>query len=242
MASKRVLITGADGLIGGILRDRLAGQFDFRLLTRSPIDERSHVADIADLQAIRPAFRDVDAVVHLAASSSVESDWPDVLDANLVGAYNVFEAARETGVGQLVFASSNHVIGGYEVDGAPEIYEHDDGRVYDEHAELRPDSLYGVSKVFGEALGRYYADRHGLRVICLRIGWMVEDDSAPDTPRGRTIWLSHADCAELFRCALNSDVRWAVAYGTSDNPRQIWDLTSARELIGFRPRDRAPDS
>jgi nucleoside-diphosphate-sugar epimerase len=156
-----------------------------------------------------------------------------------------------------VFASSNHVIGMYEREAAPEIYDADDRREYDEGVEPRPDSLYGVSKGFGELIGRYYADRFGLHVICLRIGSVVDqpdadvmhdlarptDDPAELERRRRTgaIWLSHRDCAELVARAIDADaVRWAVVYGVSDNARRFWDLASARELLGYRPQDGAP--
>jgi nucleoside-diphosphate-sugar epimerase len=214
--------------------------------------------DISNFEAVRSMVAGAapHAVVHLAAAASVESPWPEVLGSNIIGTYNVFEAARAAGVELVVFASSNHVIGGYEIEGSPSLYQIDDSRVYDEHSDLKPDSLYGASKVFGEALGRYYSDRHGLRVVCLRIGSVVKDDDpavasrsgsggwlglTPDELllRYRATWLSQRDCAELFACALDSQVRWAVAYGTSDNRRKIWDLTSARELLGFRPADGA---
>jgi len=257
MGRKRVLITGAGGLIGTIVRRRLADRHEVRLLTHEPIDEPSHVADIADLDAIVPAFVGVDAVVHLAAVPDVEAAWEDVLPANIVGVRNVFEAAHRGGVGQVVFASSNHVIGMYEREAAPEIYDADDRREYDERVEPRPDSLYGVSKGFGELIGRYYADRFGLHVICLRIGSVVDrpdadvmhdlarptDDPAELEHRRRTgaIWLSHRDCAELVARALDADeVRWAVVYGVSDNARRFWDLSAARELLGYRPQDGAP--
>ena len=256
---KRVLITGAEGTIGTVLRAALGELYELRSLTRDRVDFPSHVADIADLEAIAPAFEEMDAVVHLAATASVSAPWEEVRDSNVVGTYNVYEAARRAGVGLVVFASSNHAIGMYEVEGAPEIYELDDPRVYDEKVELRPDSLYGVSKAYGEVLGRYYVDQHGLRVICLRIGSVRGDDDPTALPsleaapwkhltpnqrrkRQRAVWLSKRDCAELVRCALDADdVRWAVVYGISDNPRQFWDLSSARELLGYEPQDRAPE-
>lgn len=251
-------MTGANGLIGRVLRRELADRYEFRLMSRSAIDEPAHVADIADLEAIEPAFEGADAVVHLAAASAVDSEWDDVLEANMVGAYNVFEAARRQGVGQVVYASTSHVVGMYEREAVPGIYELDDQRSFDTDVALRPDSLYGVSKCFGELIGRLYAERHGLRVICLRIGMIVDDeplrppadrqaldvesDEITGWLRTRAIWLSQRDCAHLFDRALAADeVAWAVVYGTSDNPRQMWDLSGARRLLGYRPRDSAPE-
>ena len=170
------------------------------------------------------------------------------------------EAARRAGVKRVVFASSNHTIGMYELDGAPSIYELDDPRVYDQTAELRPDSYYGVAKVFAEALGRYYHDNYGMAFVNLRIGTVREDDR-PDAPevygkvpeplerltmeerrkRLRSTWLSRRDCCELIAAGIDTDATWAVVYGISDNPRQFWDLSHARELIGYDPKDSAPE-
>jgi NAD+ dependent glucose-6-phosphate dehydrogenase len=256
-APRRVLVTGAEGLIGGIVRARLGDRYAIRSLTRTPADFPSHVADIADLGAIRPAFAGMDAVVHMAGTPHVSSSWEEVLRSNIVGTRNVLEAAREAGVERVVLASSNHAVGMYEIEAAPAIYADGDPRVIGEDAAVRPDSDYGASKVFAEAMGRMYADRFGMRVVCLRIGSVLPDDD-PTGPsvlatagwmpwltddhrraRLRATWLSQRDCAELVRCSLEADVRFAIAYGISDNPRRFWSLEGARAL-GFVPRDRAP--
>ena len=255
MGARRILVTGAEGTLGTAVREHLAARYELTSLTLTPQQFPSHVADIADLEAIRPAFEGVDAVVHLAASAGLETPWDDVLRNNIVGTYNVFEASRLAGVSRVVFASSNHVIGMYELDGAPDLYGVDDERSYDHAAELRPDSLYGVSKAYGEALGRMYMERHGLRVFCLRIGAVRAHDD-PTTPatsplldlddegrrnRLRAVWLSRRDCAELIAACLDvEDVSWAVVYGVSANPRRFWDLRHARELLGWEPQDAAP--
>jgi nucleoside-diphosphate-sugar epimerase len=258
-AAKRVLVTGASGTIGSAVREHLSERYALSYLTRQPAAFPCHVADIADLDAIQPAFDGLDAVVHLSASVSVSSAWGDVLHDNIVGTYSVYEAARRAGVGCVVFASSNHAVGMYEVEAAPGIYALDDRRVIDHHAEIRPDSYYGVSKAYGEALGRYYAENHGLRVFCLRIGTVRADDDprAPEvaeasswlplTPqqaydRLRATWLSRRDCAQLIARCLDADhVRFGIYYGISDNPRQFWDITHAREELGYNPQDAAPN-
>jgi len=255
MTSRRVLVTGAEGTIGAAVREHLAQRYELSSLTLTVQEFPSHVADISELDAIRPAFENVDAVVHLAASPAIETPWDDVLRNNIVGTYNVFEAAHAAGVERVVFASSNHAVGMYELDGAPELYDAGDERSYDHEAELRPDSLYGVSKAYGEALGRYYVERRGLRVFCLRIGAVraSDDPTLPsDNPlidldadgrrnRMRAVWLSRRDCAELIaRCLEVDDVRWAVVYGVSGNPRRFWDLDHARDLLGWEPQDAAP--
>lgn len=255
---KRVLVTGASGLIGHVLIERLSDRYDLVLHSRRSLPQGGPRGEISNFETVRTMVADAApfAIVHLAAAATLEATWPDVLSANIVGTYNVFEAARLAGVELVVFGSSNHVIGGYELDGSPSLYRVDDDRLYDEHSDVRPDSLYGASKVFGEAVGRFYSERHGLRVVCLRIGSVLKDDNpaiaarsgsgawlhlTPDEllMRYQATWLSHRDCAELFVCALESQVPWAVAYGTSDNRRKIWDLTSARDLLGFRPSDGA---
>ncbi len=259
---KTVLITGAEGNIGTRLRANLAGQYTFRALTREPVDGlESTVADIADLDAITPAFSGADAVVHLAASVSVDSAWEDVLHDNLIGTYNVFEAARRAGVSQVVFASSNHAVGMFEAEASPELYRRGAGVMVDHRVPVRPDSLYGVSKAYGEALGRYVSEQYGLRVYCLRIGSVLRDDdprserirTGPDRPglppmndeqrlrRFAATWMSHADLAGLVDACLRAGhIRFGIYYGVSDNPYRFWSLDNARADLGWWPRDAAP--
>lgn len=258
---KKVLVTGASGLIGSIVRDQLADRYELSYLTRTPAEFDSHVADITDLEAIQPAFEGVEAVVHLAASPAVTTPWDDVLNNNIIGTYNVYEAARRAGVDAMVYASSNHAVGLFEASEGAGLYALDDPRQIDEHSPVRPDSYYGVSKVFGEAMGRYYSEAFGMRVFCLRIGSVRRDNTArPDTladerpvwldltdeqvyERLRATWFSHRDCAQLIGCCLDADhVQFGIYYGVSNNPRQIWDLTKAREELGFEPQDSAPIS
>src|SRR5215207_246638 len=130
----KVVLTGAAGVIGTAVREHLGSRYDFVSITRKPAEFTDVLADIGDFDAIRPAFDGADAVVHLAASISVDSPWEAVLGDNLIGTYNVYEAARQAGLKTIVFASSNHTIGGYELDGAPRIYALDDPRSYDHNA------------------------------------------------------------------------------------------------------------
>lgn len=258
---KTVLITGAEGNIGAGLRRNLAARYALRALTRAPVEGlESTVADIADLPSIMPAFQGVDAVIHLAASATVDAAWEDVLHNNVEGLYNVFEASRRAGVSQVVFASSNHTVGGYEADGAPEIYRRGAGVMVGVDATLRPDSLYGVSKVFGEAVGRYFSEKFGMKVYCLRIGSVLPDDN----PRSESItggagpfwlpamtseqrlrryaatWLSHADLARLVDACLRAEqITFGVYYGVSDNPYRFWTLDNAKADLGFWPEDAA---
>ena len=221
--TKTLLLTGADGVIGSILRRHLAARYRLRLLSRSPMEETSFVADVADYDAILPAFGGVASVVHLAAASATDSPWDEVLASNIIGTRNVFEAAREAGVAQVVFASSNHVVGMYEKDGAPDIYRRHDPTLIDESAEMRPDSLYGHLPAHWLGLGAGRGTQ----------GPPPGRGDLAEPPR-----LRARDCAQLFARAIDADdVRWLVAYGISDNPRQFWSLRSAREVLGFAPQD-----
>ncbi|HEX7195797.1 MAG TPA: NAD(P)-dependent oxidoreductase, partial [Candidatus Limnocylindria bacterium] len=220
MDRMRVAVTGADGLIGGILRDGLSDRFDLRLLTRED-------ADITDLPDLQRALTGTDALVHLAADAAVDATWDDVLAANVIGAYHAFEAARLAGLGRVIFASSNHAMGMYMWD-AERFADPAHPRQVGTEEPTRPDSLYGASKVWGEAIGRLYAERHGMSVLCLRIGWVTEDDDPPTGTESRReppdvarrapgMWLSHRDCLSLVEAALTADVRFAIVNGVSDN-------------------------
>ena len=257
---RKVLVTGAAGVIGqGFIR-HFGEKYEITGLDlKEAPGVPTLVANVDDLDAIAPAFVGVDSVVHLAAAISVDSPWDAVLHANLIGTYNVFEAARRAGVKSIVFASSNHTVGGYELDGLPSIYDLKDTRVYDHTVEVRPDSLYGVSKVYGEALGRHYSDAFGLRVYSLRIGSVRGDDDPRDpsvakgsfwldlTPeqkfeRTRATWLSQRDAAGLISACIEAEqTKFAVVYGISNNPRQMWDISHAKDALGWVPKDSAPE-
>ena len=229
---KRILITGAAGEIGTVLRAGLAGRYpllrlaDMRPCGKLGAGEEEAVTDVTNSEAVARAARDIDCIVHLAGVAR-EGPWDQILPGNIAGTYNVFEAARRNGVKRVIFASSNHVIGFHRV-----------GKPVDEHAALRPDSRYGVSKVFGEALGSLYADKHGLSVACLRIGAFRE---RPGNARELRAWISHRDTVQLVRCCIDApSFHFIVVYGVSANTRNQWrDSTAAR--IGYKPEDNAED-
>lgn len=232
---RRVLITGATGAIGALLAERLAeGGEEFEVLRhgrRAQTEEdreRLLLADLSDAAAVESVMQDVDVVVHLAGASSVDSSWEDVLEANIVGTRNVLEAAHRAGVTRVVLASSNHAMGMYDRDGDWPVQSDD---------LPRPDSLYGVSKVFGEALGRYYHDAFGLEVISLRIGWYAEDPAESQEELLRAMWLSPGDCVRVFQAAIQAPVAYGVYYAISENPNRRWDLTNTLVELGYRPQD-----
>jgi uronate dehydrogenase len=226
----RVLITGAAGNIGRTLREGLRARYpllrltDIRSMDAAGPGEEVVEADLCDAEAMLAVMQGVDSVVHLGGTPE-ESDWESVHANNIVGLFNVYEAARQAGVHRIVFASSNHVVGFYRRD----------HRVGDQEP-ARPDSRYGVSKVFGEAIARLYADKHGIAAICLRIGsFRVR----PTDIRMLSTWISPADMVRLARCSLEApDVHFEIVYGVSANPRNWWDNPGA-ERIGYRPKDNA---
>ena len=245
----RVLVTGAAGQIGGIIRDKLGYRYDLVGLDKTDCGWRNaFIADLADLDAIRQAFEGADAVVHLGADPRPRADWESVLANNIVGTRNVYEAARIAGARRVVLASTNHVVGYYPLKDDPykAIY---DGRLGEvrrpfrmlDDRDSRPDGLYGVSKSFGESLGSYYHDEFGLSVISLRIGWVMTPDDPRFHPAALSLWLSHRDAAQLIRKAVEAppSVGCAVVYGMSRNALRIWDIESGERLIGFAPQDGA---
>jgi NAD+ dependent glucose-6-phosphate dehydrogenase len=229
---RRVLVTGATGKIGLLIAHRLAEDYDLAQQGRTPrSDEQERVlrkVDLADYAEVLGLMDGIDTVVHLAGEASPEGAWESVLSANIVGYRNVLEAAREAGVRRVVFASSNHAMGMYD--------RHELWPVYPHHLP-RPDSLYGVSKVFGETLGRFYHDEYGLDVINLRIGWHSEDPTLAGEDVLRAMWLSGDDLVQVVRRAIEAEVRFGTYYAISDNPNRRWDLTNTMLELGYRPQD-----
>ena len=252
----KILITGATGLIGSCLATRLPELGDYEVsgldIVGSDIGAFAEfaIADCFDLDAITPAFEGQDGVVHLAANAPVSTPWDDVLRNNISSTHNVYEAARRSGVKRVVFASSNHAVGNFELDepyasivrGDYSLVDEDPSEIplVDRSVPVRPDSDYGVSKVFGEATGRYYAEHLGLEVACLRIGTVNRDD-APTNIRSLATWLSHRDLAQLVHLCLTRPLRFEVFYGVSDNRWRFWDIEHAREVLGYDPQDDAEE-
>ena len=250
MAKLRVLVTGLSGLIGRALRKQIEGRVELSAVNRSAVDGLPcHRADIVDLEAIAHAFEGVDTVVHLAAdATSPNPPWSSILNNNVTGTYNVYEAARRAKVKRVVFASSGATVAGVESD--PPYRDLVAGR-YDgltswpmvtHLSPVKPAALYGVSKVWGEVLGRQYADVHGLSVICVRIG-RVHAQDRPLSAREFSVWCSQRDIVRLLERCLDAPatLRYEIVFGNSRNKWGYRDLEHTREVLGWEPVDAAED-
>ena len=250
---KKIAVTGAAGVIGRYLSADLARDFE---VVRIDLRDTDVIADVREIAALEAAFAGCCAVVHLAGASTLAATWTEVHEINIGGTYNVYEAARRSGVEQVVFASSNHAVGMFETHGSPAMYEPAAGIIVGTAAELRPDSFYGVGKAFGEALGRYYSENFGLRIACVRIGSILERDTpygphhdsiewlphlnaADIAKRYAATWMSQRDFADLVRAILRHTVPFGIVYGVSDNATRFWDLEPGRALYGYWPTDGA---
>src|SRR5688500_2551068 len=231
---RRLLLTGAAGEIGSVLRPALRGVADqLRLHDLRPVadalpDEEVMQGDLSVSGVPHAAMQDVDCVIHLAGIPRETGGTPEaILSANVLATHAMFEAARLAGVRRFIFASSNHVIGFYRAD-----------RPVGTHEPPRPDGHYGLSKVFGEAAGRLYADKHGMEVACLRIGAFR---AKPGNARELGAWISHRDMAQLARrCVEAPPFHFRVLYGISANKRARWNGDeAARAHIGYAPQDDA---
>ncbi len=233
---RHVLLTGAAGMLGRVLTAPLAAACERLSLSDLPGPLgalelapalRRVPCDLADAAAVHALLQGVDAVVHLGGVA-VEGPFEPILQANIRGLHNLYEAARRQGTRRIVFASSNHVTGCYE-----------QGRRTRPDELARPDGNYGLSKLFGEGIASLYADRHGIETVALRIGTATADDRPPDR-RALATWLSHADLFRLVMAALTAPgVGFLVAYGISDNTRAWYDSREAWARLGYAPQDNA---
>ncbi|WP_018238413.1 NAD(P)-dependent oxidoreductase [Ensifer sp. BR816] len=225
---KRLLVTGAGGGLGRYVRERLKGPAEILRLSDvadlSPAGPGEEVmrCDLADRTAVDELVRDCDMILHLGAIS-VEANFDALLQANFLGTYNLYEAARKAGVRRILFASSNHVIGFHPVE-----------ERLDDTAARRPDSLYGVSKCFGEDLARLYFDKFGLETACLRIGSCFDE---PKDRRMLSTWLSPGDFISLITKLIAAPaIGHLVLYGVSAN-RDAWWSNAHADFLGWQPQD-----
>ena len=240
----RILITGINGTIGRVLRSALQDVHEIYGLDRvSPFSDRilsANIAEYGQVAHLMQKFSPLDCIIHLAGDPRVEANWESVLVANIIGTRNIFEAARQFQVRRVIFASSTHVTGAYE-GFEPNLYLHtqpEPPRISPQDP-IRPDSDYGVSKAFGEAVARYYCARWGIEAICLRIGAVLPNDDPTSNARLRKIWLSHRDLVQLVEKSLTANVPFGIYYGVSNNKGAFWDITNARSELGYEPIDDA---
>lgn len=236
----RVLITGAGGNLGGKLRRYLEDRHELVLLSRSSRgDAAIHAADLTVWSdAWTRLFADVDVVVHLAANPSPRASWAELVGPNIDMVLHVYTACAFNSVRRVVFASSNHVLGGYS-DALPPLLRGD--------TPPWPDSPYGATKLMGERIGKSFSERYGISSINVRIGMNRKDGTAPGAGMDewqRRMWLSDGDYCRLMECCINAplSVRCAVINGMSANTGMSWDLAEARALLGYAPEDNAYDA
>lgn len=235
LSKKRVLLTGAAGRIGTAFREYAGRRYQLRLADRrvaeitDPANHEVMALDIADLEACRLACRDIDMVVHLAADPSGQAGfYASLLDNNIKGVYNIFQAAKEQGCRRVIFASSIQAVDGYPLD----VQAHPESPV-------KPLNMYGVSKCFGEAVAHYFAMAEGLSSIAIRIG-AFEGNHPWTNPDARNLsaFVSKRDLSHLIvRCIETPDVQFAIVHGVSNNRFKRLDITSTRQLLGYAPQD-----
>ena len=247
MSARRVLVTGASGLIGGAFIKHVGSRYALRALNRRGVPDVETVqADLSDAAAIQPAFAGVDTVVHLAAAAGDAHPADVLMRSNVTGTLNVFEAARIAGCKRVIFASSGAVTAGWERE-AP--LSHLVAGRYDEAGRvtplthdtpLRPGGLYGATKVWGEALARHYSDAHGLSAICLRIG-RVKDEDKPTTTRDFAVWCSQRDIVRMIEACVEApaSLRFDIFYVVSNLAHGYRDLEHAKKVLGWTPADSA---
>ncbi len=250
---KKVLLTGAAGRIAAFLRKGFGDRFDLSGTDRIPANAdgfHSVTANLTDFDSILPAFDGVDTVIHLAAEPRHTPDiwWDLLLPDNVTATANVFEAARRGGAKRVVFFSSMHVNGMYERDEpwrsiAEGRYEGLDPKsvpLVTHEMPARPDGPYAASKIFGESLGRYYAEEYGISVICIRLGTMSIEDIPGSDPRSMVSWLSSRDLVTMVeRCIDADDIGFDVFFGASANTWKIYDTPRAWDVLGYTPKDNA---
>lgn len=260
---EKVIVTGAYGLVGNVVYGHLLAQpeqYDvFAMVRRMKPSVRSEnmdlceitpdracLADLTDFDAVLQAMQGMDSVVHMAADPDGRSGWDSVLQNNIIGGHNLFEAARQAGVKRVIYASTNQVVFGYlTADKRAAMFGRGPGELNlsefplaDHTMPTRPINDYACSKVYGEALAYMYSHAHGMSCIVLRIGWVLATDSVP-TPMAKPIWCSQRDIAQLVQRCVDapSSLRFDIFFGHSDNQPNMVDIQHAKDVLGYTPQD-----
>lgn len=244
-----IAVTGAGGRVGEHVLEALERDHEVTPVNRSDVDGwETTIADITNYEALVEAFEGFDHVVHLAAQSASEADWDEVYEPNIQGTWNVYRAAVENDVERVVFASSNHVTHMYNMDDPAEPRSQappDECRPVTADDPARPSGPYGITKVTGEAIGSYYADRFDLDVVNLRIGWVLSRDDLRARQDGdlgeyaRIMWLSPRDCRDGIRKSITADLSEnpLTVNLLSENQERYLSLTKTMRRLNYRPQD-----
>ena len=236
-ARRRVLVTGAAGRIGSYFAEHSHGKYELRLMVHEMDEEADRLkpfgevvaGDLSDLERMKELCRGIDTVLHLAADPDPSATWQSLLQSNIVGAYNTFVAAKAAGCRRLIYASSIHAVSGYPPDVQVKTSE-----------PVNPGDMYGVTKCFGEAMGRYMAEKEGLPVIALRIGAFQPLEAARQEGSVGMLdaFVSHRDLNQLIeRCIDVEGITFAILHGLSDNRFKRLDISDTRTLVGYEPQD-----
>lgn len=246
----KVLITGASGLIGGLVIRDLSSKYEISGFSRRPVEGIPHTqADITDIEALRHACQGMDMVLHLAAETQDYDDWDRVMDITIGGTIAMFRAAQEAGVKRVVFMSTGSTMCGYEwFEGSPygalaanEFDRLPPGAKMLTHLDPpRPDSFYGVGKLFGENTGRLFSDKYGMSVICIRLGAVLASDQ-PEMVRHFPGYLAQSDAVQMVDKCLGApdSIRFDIFDAISENSRRWRDTSHAKELLGWKPTGSA---
>lgn len=237
LGKQKVLITGAAGTIGQLLTKRLKDRYDLVLTDKKAPKEtfdfpfqKSDIAQYNLVESLFQTFSDIHTVIHLAADIRISAPWESLLPNNIVGTYNVFEAARIAGCKRIIFASSINAVDGYPSD----VQVHT-------NTSVAPANLYGASKVWGEAIGRFYADYKDMAVHCLRIGWVTPHDGEhlKNEAKRELLYMAvtHRDLLKLFESCLESDLNFGIWHGISDNLFKRLDISDTKDRLGYDPSD-----
>jgi nucleoside-diphosphate-sugar epimerase len=246
-SNNRIVITGLSGNIGHILYYGLKDNWEISGIDIKSSDLPVNITDITDYDSIRNTFDGAYAVIHLAANAFAGAEWNEIIGPNIIGTENVFRAAQQSGVRKIIFASSNHVTGLYENDepyrsivaGQYEGLTHSEISRIDHTMPIRPDGYYGISKAFGESLGRYYSERYGMRVFCIRIGTVNRENRSRDARQYATL-LMHSDFVKLVeKCITDEDISFEIFYGVSRNTWRFWDINHIKDCLGWAPEENA---
>ncbi len=233
---RRVLVTGAAGNIGSFFAAKTHQKYNLRLMARAQDEDCSAIqnygevvfCDLSDLEKLKQMCAGVDTVLHLAGDPSPNQTWDSALQNNVAGTYNLFVAAKSAACRRVIYASSIHAVSGYPKNIQVKTSE-----------PVNPGDLYGVTKCFGEALGRYMAEQESLSVIALRIGGFQPEETAQKPSLAlMDAWVSQRDLTQLIeRCIDVKQLQWAVFHGLSNNVFNRLDISDARELVGYDPTD-----